>query len=44
MLIELEWVLRGVYGQARKYVCRGFQHLLSLPRVEIENRASVERA
>ena len=41
---ELEWVLRGVYGQAPKDVCRVFQHLPSLPHVEIENRASVERA
>ncbi len=44
VLLELEWVLRGVYGQARKDVCRVFEHLLSLPHIEIEDRASVERA
>jgi len=44
VLLELEWVLRGVYGQARTDVCRVFEHLLSLPHVEIEDRASVERA
>jgi len=44
VLLELEWVLRGVYGQARTDVCRVFAHLLSLTHVEIEDRASVERA
>jgi predicted nucleic-acid-binding protein len=44
VLLELEWVLRVVYGQARADVCRVFEHLLSLPHVEIEDRASVERA
>lgn len=44
VLLELEWVLRGVYRQARKDVCRVFEHLLSLPHVEIEDRASAERA
>jgi len=44
VLLELEWVLRGVYGQARKDVCRVIEHLLALTHVEIEDRASVERA
>lgn len=44
VLLELEWVLRGVYRQARKDVCRVFEHLLALTHVEIEDRASVERA
>lgn len=44
VLLELEWVLRGVYAQARDDVCRAFEHLLSLQNVECEDRASVERA
>lgn len=42
--LELEWVLRGVYRQTRKNVCRVFEHLLALAHVEIEDRASVEAA
>ncbi|MSQ53527.1 MAG: type II toxin-antitoxin system VapC family toxin [Betaproteobacteria bacterium] len=44
VLLELEWVLRGVYGHALKDVCRVFQQLMSLPHVEIEDRATVESA
>jgi predicted nucleic-acid-binding protein len=44
VLLELEWVLRGVYGHARKDVCKVFEHLLALPHVEIEDRSSIERA
>lgn len=44
VLLELEWVLRGTYGQARNEVCKVFEHLLSLTHVEIEDRSSVERA
>ncbi|MGH8674111.1 MAG: type II toxin-antitoxin system VapC family toxin, partial [Burkholderiales bacterium] len=44
VLLELEWVLRGAYGQTRKDVCRVFDHLLALTHVEIEDRAAVERA
>ena len=42
--LELEWVLRGVYGHPPKDVCRVFEHLLSLGHVEIEDRAAVESA
>ncbi len=42
--LELEWVLRGVYLQTRKDICRVFEHLLALPHVEIEDRAAVESA
>ena len=44
VLLEFEWVLRGVYGHTRKDVCRVFAHLLSLAHLEIEDRTSVERA
>lgn len=44
VLLELEWVLRGVYGQARADVRRVFEHLLDLTHVEIEDRAAVERS
>jgi len=44
VLLELEWVLRGVYGHSREGVCRVFEHLLGLTHVEIEDRAAVERA
>lgn len=44
VLLELEWVLRGVYGHAGTQTCRVFDHLLSLPHVEIEDRAAVESA
>ena len=44
VLLELEWVLRGVYGSAPGDVCRVFDHLLALAQVEIEDRPAVERA
>ena len=44
VLLELEWVLRGVYGHPAKDVGRVFDHLLSLDHVEIEDRAAVESA
>jgi len=44
VLLELEWVLRGVYGLARKDVLRVLEHLLALPNVEVEDRGVVEAA
>ncbi len=44
VVLELEWVLRGVYGHPPKDVCRVFEHLLSLGHVEIEDRPAVESA
>ena len=44
VMLEFEWVLRGVYARSRKDVCRVFDHLLALSHVEIEDRAAVERA
>ena len=42
VLLELEWVLRGVYGLARRDVLRAFDNLLALPNVGVEDRAAVE--
>jgi len=44
VVLELEWVLRGVYGHPPKDVCRVIEHLLSLDHIEIEDRAAVESA
>ena len=44
VVLELEWVLRGVYGHPAEDVCRVLDHLLSLGHVEVEDRASVESA
>ena len=44
VLLELEWVLRGVYGHGRVDTCRVFEHLLGLAHVELEDRGAVERA
>ena len=44
VLLELEWVLRGVYGFARRHVLRAFENLLALPNIEVEDRAAVESA
>lgn len=44
VLLELEWVLRGVYGLARKDILRAFEHMLGLPSIEVEDRAAVEGA
>lgn len=44
VLLELEWVMRGYYGFEPAQVSGVFQHLLSLPNVEIEDRDAVQRA
>jgi len=44
VVLELEWVLRGVYGHPAADVCRVFEHLLALEHVEVEDRATVETA
>jgi predicted nucleic-acid-binding protein len=44
VVLELEWVLRGVYGHPRADVCRVFEHLLAMPHVDIEDRPAVETA
>jgi len=44
VVLELEWVLRGVYGHPAADVCRVFEHLLALEHVEVEDRATVQTA
>ena len=44
VLLELEWVLRGVYRIGRRSIVRAFEHLLALPNVELEDRPAVESA
>jgi predicted nucleic-acid-binding protein len=44
VLLELEWVLRGVYRLPRRDVVRAFEHLLGLPNVEVEDRSGVSSA
>ena len=44
VVLEFEWVLRGYYGFAQAEVASVLRHLLGLPQVTIEDRASVEQA
>lgn len=44
VLLEFEWILRGVYRQGRRDVCRVLEQLLALSHVEIEDRSAIERA
>ena len=44
VLLELEWVMRGYYGFSTEQVTAALRHLLSLPRVTIEEREAVEQA
>ena len=44
VLLELEWVLRGFYGQARADILRVFDHLMSLPMMRIEDESAVSVA
>ena len=44
VMLELEWVLRGVYGYGATEVRRAFTHLIALPNVIIEDREEVETA
>jgi predicted nucleic-acid-binding protein len=44
VVLELEWVLRGVYGHPAADVGRVLDHLMALDHVEVEDRAMVESA
>jgi predicted nucleic-acid-binding protein len=44
VLLELEWVLRGFYGQARNEILQVFDHLLALPMIRIEDDSIVHAA
>jgi hypothetical protein len=41
VLLELEWVLRGVAGQPRARVLACIAHLVDLPGVSVEDREQV---
>ncbi len=44
VMLEFEWVLRGVYGYGAAEVRRAFGHLIALTNVVIEDREEVETA
>jgi predicted nucleic-acid-binding protein len=44
VLLELEWVLRYAYGFDRQAILGAFQHLLSLPGLQVEQEPSVAAA
>ena len=44
VLLELEWVMRGLYGTRPAQFVAVVDHLLALPQVTIEDRPSVEAA
>lgn len=44
VLLELEWVLRGVANQSRSKALACLAHLIALPGVTVEDRAQVEAA
>ncbi len=44
VLLELEWVLRGFYDQARNDILRVFDHLMALPMVRVEDESVVTLA
>lgn len=44
VLLELEWVMRGYYGFSAAEIARVMNHILQLPQVTVEDRASVVKA
>jgi predicted nucleic-acid-binding protein len=44
VLLELEWVMRGLYQLSPGKIARTLAHLLALPNVEIEDRPGVSQA
>lgn len=44
VLLELEWVMRGVYASTPEQFVGVLDHLLSSPQVTVEDRLSVEAA
>jgi predicted nucleic acid-binding protein len=44
VMLEVEWVLRGVYGFTPAEICKGLRAFAGHPRVSIENPALVSRA
>jgi len=44
LLLELEWVMRGYYKFSTAQIAKVMNHLLSLPQVKVEDRASIVQA
>ncbi|MFN0304431.1 MAG: type II toxin-antitoxin system VapC family toxin [Burkholderiales bacterium] len=44
VLLELEWVMRGYYKFSTAQIAAVLNHLLALPQVTVEDRASVVQA
>ena len=44
VFLELEWIMRGYYQFSRSEVVTVFQHLCSLPHVQLENAAIIQQA
>ena len=44
VLLELEWVMRGLYSTGREQFSAVVEHLLALPHVTLEDRVAVEHA
>ena len=44
VLLELEWVLRGYYKFSTAEIARVMNHILTLPQVKVEDRASIVQA
>jgi len=44
VLLETEWVLRHAYGIEREAIRRGFQKLMGLPNVRVEDQQAVIQA
>ncbi|MET3106476.1 putative nucleic-acid-binding protein [Oxalobacteraceae bacterium GrIS 2.11] len=44
VILELEWVMRGYYGFSNDQALSVLRHLINLPHVVIEDRATIERA
>lgn len=44
VLLELEWVMRGLYGTGREQFATVLEHLLALSHVNVEDRLAVEAA
>lgn len=44
VLLELEWVMRGLYATTPGQFAAVLEHLLALPHVTVEDRLSVEAA
>lgn len=44
VLLELEWMMRGVYASTAAQFAGVIEHLLSLPHVTVEDRLSIEAA